>query len=465
MAGCSIVLILFGDRFAWDRRLVDIPALQLAGGLAAAGAVYALLFPLIQLTERDGPTKSYGLLGLVLLAGFGLRLMMIPSMPALEDDFYRYLWDGGVTAAGYNPYALSPASVRTDEAPPALRRLAEHGSLILDRVNHPELKTIYPPVAQASFAVAHWIEPWSLRAWRLVCLVGEFMSLLFLLLLLGAVGHSPLWVALYWLNPLVIKELLNSAHMEAIVLPFVLAALYFLVRSRPLAATAALGLAIGAKLWPVMLLPLVLSPLIAAPRRLVAALALLGLMAIAWFVPPWIGGLGADSGFVAYATYWQTNSALFQSLQSIAGYLLSGFDVAETTPGMLVRAGAAIGVAVFAIWLAREQTTEPKAIVARAAMVVLALFIVSPAQFPWYASWILIFAPLLPLAMHVGVTVLLPLYYVSFYLAGIDRYVALNSWLIWLQWLPIWSLLLFDARLAWHRPLAADLTMRHSRRS
>ena len=461
--GFAIALLVFGDHFAWERRLVDIPALALAGGLAAAGVVYAALFFLIPWTIGATPAKPRALLTLVLLSGLGLRLIMLPAMPALEDDFYRYLWDGGVTASGHNPYRLAPASVRTELAPPAIRRLAEEGELILDRINHPGLKTIYPPVAQAAFAAAYWIEPWSLRAWRLVCLVGECASLAFLLLLLSAVGRSSLWVALYWLNPLVIKELMNSAHMEAIVMPFVLAALLLLVRCRPILATVSLGLAVGTKLWPVLLLPLVLRPLLTAPFRLAAALAIFIVMVAIWAAPPWFGGLGSDSGFVAYATLWQTNSALFQLLQSIAQFALRGFDLAEAAPGVLVRVAAAANVAGLAVWLVRQPATEPEVIICRAAMIVLALLLLSPAQFPWYASWLLVFAPFLPLALHAGLTVFLPLYYVAFHLMGINQYTSLNPWLVWLQWLPIWSLLLVDARCAWRRPMVVDLTLHNPR--
>ncbi len=461
----AVVLIVFGDRFAWERPLQDTPALELAGGLFAAGLVYGLLYPLTHWTLRSKTSGLRGLLGIVLLAGLGLRLIVFPSMPALEDDFYRYLWDGAVTSAGHNPYAFAPASAPTNKAAPALQQLGQVGVLVLERVNHPELKTIYPPVTQAAFAIAHWIEPWSLRSWRLVCLLGECISAALILSLLSTVGRSPLWVALYWLNPLVVKELINSAHMEAIVLPFVLGALLLLVRQRPVWATVALGLAIGAKLWPMMLLPLVLRPLLGTPWRLAAALILLCVMALAWIVPPCFGGLGPDSGFVAYATRWQTNSALFQLLQYLASVLLGEFNLAGNTPGVVVRLITAGCVGAFATWLVRDHTTEPDVIVGRAAIVVLVLFLVSPAQFPWYASWVLIFAPLRPLIAHVGLTVLMPLYYASFYLLGINQYDSLNPWLIWLEWLPIWSLLLLDARLAWRRPLAVDLTMHNPERS
>lgn len=458
MSALAIALIIFGDRFAWERRLEDMPALELAAALMIAGLVYGLLFPVIRGTLGAGASARRKAALWVLLLGLGLRLAMLPSVPALEDDYYRYLWDGAVTAAGYNPFAYAPEEALANRVPPPLQKLADDGILVLERVNHPELKTIYPPVAQAAFALAHWIEPWSLRAWRLVCLIGDGASAALILLLLSALGRSPLWVALYWLNPLVVKELFNSAHMEAIVLPFVLAALLLLVHRRAVLASAALGLAIGAKLWPVLLLPFVLRPLLGAPLRLLIALLVLAAMAIAWSLPPWLGGLGSDSGFVAYATHWQTNAALFQLLQGGAGHLAHALDWNAIPAGLVVRLAIGAGLVVLAVCLARDDRAAPDAIVARVAIVVLALFLLSPAQFPWYASWVLVFAPLLPLATHVGMTVFLPLYYASFHLLAMKQYAALNPWLMALEWLPIWALLMWDARTAWQRPLTADLT-------
>ncbi len=42
----------------------------------------------------------------------------------LEDDYQRYLWDGAVTAAGANPYAVSPQAARALGPATALGRLA-----------------------------------------------------------------------------------------------------------------------------------------------------------------------------------------------------------------------------------------------------------------------------------------------------------------------------------------------------
>jgi alpha-1,6-mannosyltransferase len=460
LLGMSLLLPLFGDYFAWERSLASIPALWLTGGLIVAGLIYALLVPLIRWTLQSRAPGNRRLLTLVLLTGLAMRLVMIPSMPALESDFYRYLWDGAVTANGHNPYALAPGSARTVAAPAAIRQLAVEGTLVLDRINHPDLKTIYPPVAQAAFALSYWIEPWSMRAWRLVCLAGECASVVLLLVLLGAVGRSPLWVSLYWLNPLVVKELMNAGHMEAVVLPFVLGAITLVAISRPVLASASLGLAIGAKLWPAMLVPLVLRPLLSSPSRLLMALLVLSGMAVAWVVPPYLGGFGADSGFVAYASRWQANGALFQMLKQLESGLFAaagwtGWPAGSS--GLAVRLICATIVAAVALLLARTPARNTFDFIQRAFVVVLLLFLLSPAQFPWYATWVLIFAPFLPLAGLSALTVLLPLYYVSFFLIARPGVEQWYSWLIWVEWLPIWLVLMADGVRAWRRPLVADL--------
>ena len=58
-------------------------------------------------SARDGRA----LLGWVIVIGAGLRISMLSSAPILEDDYYRYLWDGAVVVNGLNPYAYSPAEV------------------------------------------------------------------------------------------------------------------------------------------------------------------------------------------------------------------------------------------------------------------------------------------------------------------------------------------------------------------
>jgi alpha-1,6-mannosyltransferase len=450
-------LLVASDSYPWSSRLSDLSIAAFAFALAGAGVAFAGIALLALLTVRQGFGADWWLLFIILAAGLVMRVLMIPSTAVLEDDFYRYLWDGAVTARGVNPFAHAPADALEGQAGETLDALAAEGRGVLERVNHPQLKTIYPPVAQGAFAAAYTIEPWSLRAWRVVCLIGDLATLGLGLGLLLILGRPAIWIALYWLNPLVVKELMNSAHMEAIVLPFVMATVVLLALRRPVWAVVPLGLAVGAKVWPAVLAPLVLRPLLARPVHLVAALVILVGMGLCWVLPPLVGGLDKQSGFVAYASYWQTNSALFQSLLKAmrAGFDWAGWPAAWAGPASRALVAGSVGlVAVCAAW---QPPGDAQDRVRRAAIVVVALFFLSPAQFPWYATWALVFLPFVPLTALVGATVLLPLYYLSFHFIAHGDHDQYAPWLIWVQWVPIWLLLAADAFRGWRTPLAATV--------
>ena len=63
------------------------------------------------------------------------------TFPILEDDIYRYLWDGRMTIENGSPYNISPAEFfsATD--------LGERFDAILSSINYPNIATIYGPVA------------------------------------------------------------------------------------------------------------------------------------------------------------------------------------------------------------------------------------------------------------------------------------------------------------------------------
>lgn len=454
--GCGLVaaatlLLAHRHRFDWAFELIQIPAVPFAVGLCLAGLLVMPLPWLIGLSAALDRRLQRRLLAAVIVTGLALRGMMFAVEPVLEDDYYRYLWDGAVSAHGLNPYALPPSEAALQPDDSLVSDLARDADVVLDRVNHPDLKTIYPPVAQAAFALAHWLRPWSIAAWRAVCLGGELTTLGLLLALLNAVGRSPLWIALYWWNPLIIKEMINSAHMEAILLPLMLAALLLAVKRWPFGSLLMLGLAMGAKLWPVMLAPLLLRPLLLRPAQLIAGLGVLAIMAVLWAAPPWIGGIDETSGFVAYAANWKTNSALFPALESVTTSLLNIAGLDPSAAGRVARGVCAMAVVAVALWMARTPWTQPVDLVNRAGTVVITLFLLTPAQFPWYAAWMLPFLCFRPSLALLGVSVLLPLYYASFYFHARDTYDIFRDRIVWLIWLPIWVGLTLEALRGWRR--------------
>lgn len=456
------VLNLASPAFAYERALEDMPALPLAAGLSAAGALYLCLVPLVRMSLSCGLGHNRKLLALVLVAGALMRITQFGAVPAFEDDWYRYLWDGGVLAHGFDPYEAAPADATAEVHHYTLRPLATEAGIVYQRINHGDVRTIYPPVAVAAFAAAHLIEPWSLEAWRLVVLAGELATVALLLGLLRATGRSPLWVALYWWNPIAVKELMNSAHMEAIVMPFVLGALLLALKRRHGAAAAALGFAIGAKIWPVLLVPLVVRPLLTQRPKLFASLAVLAALSALFAWPILANGLDATSGFTVYAEHWRNSSAHFAVLEKAVA-LVTGWSPESVWPGRLARTGLALmagGVALAAAW---RPITSAGEFLTRAAIVTGALFLLSPSQFPWYAVWVLPFAVHRPCLWLLALPLLMPLYYTSFYFDGLGAYAVYRDEIVWLLWLPVWSLLAWEtSRVMNGRPLVAEAGLEHA---
>ena len=174
----------------------------------------------------------------------------------MATDYYRYLWDGAVWAHGYSPWEFSPqaALVGTSRGIPAgLHRLAlEHRRLVGD-INHNDLPTIYPPASEAVFAAAAWLQPFSTITLKGCLLLFDSAAAAVIALLLRRLKLPALWIMIYWWNPVVINAFANAAHLDSIALFFVALFLYLLVSDRPVPAGMALGLAVGAKFWPIVL--------------------------------------------------------------------------------------------------------------------------------------------------------------------------------------------------------------------
>ncbi len=373
-------------------------------------------------------------LGFMIAAGIALRLLWLAAPPMIEDDFHRYLWDGAVLAHGYNPYTYSPAQALADaNLPPVLQALAIEGRDTLTRINFPELRSIYPGTAEAVFAIAHLIAPWSLTGLRVAFFTAEIATPLLLLALLRRMGASPLWAALYWCNPFVSIVLINAAHSDALLPPLVLGALLAASRKRFIAASVLAGLAAGVKLWPVLLAPMILRPLLADWRRLIPAGAALTAVLMLTTAPLLASALAGKSGVAAYASGWANNNGVF----AWANWgLHTAFPDAAASERYLRITLAAIG-GLTALAVAIRPVATLTELADRALIVAAAVFFLSPAQFPWYAAWFLPLAALTRCWPLLAASALLPAYYLFFPLWQTEWSDLFFYGIALVHWLPV----------------------------
>ncbi len=273
----------------------------------------------------------------LLCASLLFRLLFLFVVPALSDDFYRFLWDGRLSADGLNPFLHTPG------------QLVENGwsqdhavtEILFRHMNSPRYYTVYPPVLQGVFLLSAPFSSLSLTGGvvvlRLCILLAEVFSVFLLMRLLAAYGLPPGRVWLYALNPLVIVELTGNLHFEALMIVFLLAFLLALTGDKLRRAALFLALSAGVKLLPVMFFPLILAK--KGPKKTLH----LSLWTGFFFALGWLPFLSKDllNIFTSLNLYFQTfefNAGVYYLLREI-GFRMEGYNVIGTL-------GPALGLTV-----------------------------------------------------------------------------------------------------------------------
>jgi len=309
-------------------------------------------------------------LRLVVLVALVLRLALLPSTPSLTTDHYRYVWDGRVQAAGHNPYVHAPGG-------PALRDVDYPDR---ERINHPGLRTFYPPLTEAMFAGVAALGG-GILGLKVVLGIFELLTAVAVGALAGPRRRREA-LTLYLLCPLVILETWSSAHVEAPAVFLVVLSAALLVRGRDGWAGAALGLAAAFRLTPALLvLPAILG-------RRASLRSFLPAFALAWALPyvPYLLTGGAFGSLVEFREVG--NSFMFSILDAVLPY--------EATRVLCAAAVVAGSVLIARRLPGREATA------AAFAWTSTLLLLFMPVVHPWY--WIL------PVALSVAAGLRLPLY-------------------------------------------------------
>lgn len=443
--GCTLSLPKAGCGESWPRRGWRISvALALAAGVLAG--LYAANFAAIRaVTGGDEPPALFGaypvyfaIVFLVYLAavrlawsggrrtavaaillGLAFRAVMLPTPVRLSTDLYRYFWDGRVQLAGVNPYAYPPEAA-------ALAGLRDPE--IHPRINRPWAPTIYPPGAQIIFRALAWIAPNSLLVLRGLLIAGEAMTMLLLLALLARSGLPEGRVVVYAWAPLPALELVQAAHIDAVMLPLVLAAVLAAAARRPGLAGGLLGGAALIKLYPAALLPVLWRR---GDRRL--PLAFLAVVFLGYL--PYTLDVGSRVlGFLP--SYFEPGEEFNVGLRSL---LTDRIGLTGSAPRLLASALlAALLVAALHRFRAMRRESAREYFVVSGLAVGAYLLLVPSTMHPWYVVWLIPFLAALPHPAWWYMTGTIPLSY----LAYLHDPVRVPTWAVALEYLPACAALL-----------------------
>jgi hypothetical protein len=344
--------------------------------------------------EKQLSTRVYWINGIfIIVTALLIRLLFVARMPELSDDIFRYLWDGLQLRLGHNPYAYPPAALT-----PARDSLVEIQPLI----NHPELVTIYPPVAQFIFSLAAG----SLAGLKGIFILLDLGNCALLLLLLRRLGRHPAWLCLYAWHPLAVLESSASGHVDVAAVFFILLAIYFAIGSATqnserisgLGAGAALALAIMTKVFPAIFAPLLLIQL---PRRARASFLLaLGMVCVAVCVPFWPQLLNGIDTLHLYAQHWEFSGFAFRFLRE---WTESGQNARLLLSGAFCLIFGWHWIRLYLL-SATPGDRNTEAFVRACVGVTLAFLLITPTLHPWYALYLLAFLPLAPHAAGIALS-------------------------------------------------------------
>ena len=359
----------------------------------------------------------------LLILGILARLALFFGLPSLSDDVFRFIWDGILLKNDIHPFEHLPSHYLDQP----LEGLTQG---LYDRLNSPEYFTIYPPLNQGLFWLSvQFGESWLLNSniIRFVLLgadVASFYLLRSLLSMYQRNEHLALW---YFLNPLVILEFTGNLHFEGIVVCFVLLGIYGLQKDRIWTASFGFGLAIGAKLLPMIYLPFIFLRGIRNRTWWIAIFA--GLIGLLTLVPmlnePFIHGM--RSSLDLYFRKFEFNASLYFVGREI-GYWVYGYNnIAKIGPLLSF-------ISLSSILLVSGIAASKKWSVPNSLLLILCIYLLfGTVVHPWYILPLIAFGLLSGYRFPIVWSLMIFLTYVGYTASGFE----LPMWIVVVEYVSV----------------------------
>jgi hypothetical protein len=343
------------------------------------------------------------------------RLTLVVHAPVASDDIYRYVWDGKVATHGINPFRYAP----TDSALAAL-----HTADLPSKINHPTMRTIYPPLAQVLFFVSNKLFGDSLIGLKFLLVLADICTIVLLYKLYQLYELRQL--VLYAWSPLPIMYFGLDGHIDALGIPFLLLFLYLATHNRYFTASISLGIAGVAKLYPLFVAPF-LFHVATGWRRLVLPLVPIAMLLIGgWLYWEPTGGL--VESFMMFSSVFAFNGSVFHIV----------YEVVKTN-----NQAHSICALVFLFWLGVVFFLK-RSLIEKIYLAFLGFIIFAPVVQPWYLTWL---AALLVLRWSPAAFALLGLSNLSNFVVYHYRLTGVwteNEAILLVQYLPFYCVLVWE---------------------
>ena len=298
-----------------------------------------------------------------------VKIVFIPVHPVGSDDFYRYLWDGKLQAKGINPYAYTP----DDKSLSSL-----HSNILPDKVNHANMKTLYPPLTEILFYASYLISGESYLGLKILLLLFDSLTILGIFLILTKLKINKKYLLLYACSPLPIFQFFIDSHADGFGLAFIIFAIFFYLDKKKILSYILIGLSICIKPIGLLFIPLLLF----TEKDFIERLKIIFIPAFictAMYIPYTFSGEPFQA-LIKFTENWTFNGIIFDIFNSF----LNNNQKARLICGIIY-----FFLFLFILFSKKEPLNKIY-------LSIFLLLIFSPVVHPWYVCWLAVLLPFIP---------------------------------------------------------------------
>ena len=365
----------------------------------------------------------------------GLRLVFLFAIPNLSQDFYRFIWDGRLILTGLNPYLTTPNDLIFSQPTlfPQMKLLFDGmGPLSAGHYSN------YPPIHQLPFIIAAIFSKHSILGAVIILrllLISADLGILFygkkLLRKLQLPTKNIYW---FILNPLVIVELTGNLHFEGLMLFFLVMALYYIHTKKWHLAALTMAVSIAVKLVPILSLPLFLNKL--GWKKSIRFYLSIGIVFILLFLPFLSGNF--IKNYSATIGLWFSNFEFNASF-----YYLLKWVLEATTSLTLIHSMSSIVIGFLGIQISIQliqNKIKTSELILSILWVLTGYYFVSTTVHPWYVVSLLLLSIFTTYKFARVWSYTLIFSYFAYNQFSVDE----NGLMLWLEYLPVWGVLVWE---------------------